>query len=39
MPEPKFGSGLPFLPSVGFMPAVPSSIYGTVQSMVFSLPN
>jgi outer membrane protein TolC len=38
MPEVMFGSGLPFVPSVGFTGGVPSILNSTVQSLVFSLP-
>jgi outer membrane protein TolC len=33
-----FGSGLPFVPSVGFTGGVPSILDGTAQMLVFSLP-
>jgi outer membrane protein TolC len=38
IPSLMLGSGLPAVPSVGFMGGVPSILNGTVQSMVFSLP-
>lgn len=38
IPSVDIGSGLPALPSVGFTGGVPSIINGSVQSMVFSLP-
>jgi len=38
IPSLTLGSGLPAVPSVGFMGGVPSILNGTVQSMVFSLP-
>lgn len=38
MPSLTLGSGLPAVPSVGFTGGVPSILNGTVQSMVFSLP-
>jgi outer membrane protein TolC len=38
IPSMMLGSGLPAVPSVGFMGGVPSILNGTVQSMVFSLP-
>ncbi len=38
MPSLMFGSGLPAVPSIGFTGGVPSILNGTVQSMVFSLP-
>jgi len=38
VPSVELGSGLPAMPSVGFTGGVPSLLSGTVQSMVFSLP-
>jgi outer membrane protein TolC len=38
LPSFNFGSGLPAFPSVGFTGGVPSTLNGTVQSLVFSLP-
>ena len=38
VPSLTFGSGLPAFPTIGFMPGVPSTFSGTVQSMAFSLP-
>jgi outer membrane protein TolC len=38
IPSLTLGSGLPAVPSVGFMGGVPSILNSTVQSMVFSLP-
>jgi outer membrane protein TolC len=38
MPSLMFGSGLPAVPSIGFTGGVPSILNGTVQSMVFSIP-
>jgi outer membrane protein TolC len=38
VPNLNFGSGLPAFPAVGFTGGVPSILNGTVQSMVFSLP-
>ena len=38
IPSLNFGSGLPFVPSVGFMGGTPSIFTGTVQSLVFSMP-
>jgi outer membrane protein TolC len=38
IPSLMLGSGLPAVPSVGFMGGVPSILNGTVQSMVFNLP-
>ena len=38
IPSLTFGSGLPAVPSVGFTGGVPSIMNGTVQSMVFSIP-
>jgi outer membrane protein TolC len=38
IPSLMLGSGLPAVPSVGFMGGVPSILNGSVQSMVFSLP-
>ena len=38
IPSLMLGSGLPAMPSVGFTGGVPSILNGTVQSMVFSLP-
>src|ERR1035437_6416134 len=38
MPSLMFGSGLPAVPSIGFTGGVPSILNGTVQSMVFRLP-
>jgi outer membrane protein TolC len=37
-PSLNFGSGLPAFPAVGFTGGVPSILNGTVQSLVFSLP-
>jgi outer membrane protein TolC len=36
-PSLTFGSGLPAFHTIGFMPGVPSTFSGTVQSMAFSL--
>jgi outer membrane protein TolC len=38
VPSLNFGSGLPAFPAVGFTGGVPSILNGTVQSLVFSLP-
>lgn len=38
LPNFNFGSGLPAFPSVGFTGGVPSILNGTVQALVFSLP-
>jgi outer membrane protein TolC len=38
LPNFNFGSGLPAFPSVGFTGGVPSILSGTVQSLVFSVP-
>jgi outer membrane protein TolC len=38
LPNFNFGSGLPAFPSVGFTGGVPSILNGTVQSLVFSVP-
>jgi outer membrane protein TolC len=38
IPSLMLGSGLPAVPTVGFTGGVPSILNGTVQSMVFSLP-
>jgi outer membrane protein TolC len=38
VPVVMFGSGLPFVPSVGFTGGVPSILNATVQSLVFSIP-
>ena len=38
IPSMEMGSGLPAVPSVGFTGGVPSILDGTVQSLVFSLP-
>jgi outer membrane protein TolC len=38
IPSLMLGSGLPAVPAVGFTGGVPSILNGTVQSMVFSLP-
>jgi outer membrane protein TolC len=38
IPSLMLGSGLPAVPSVGFMGGVPSILNGTVQSLVFSIP-
>jgi len=38
MPSAMLGSGLPAFPSVGFTGGVPSILTGTVQSLVFDLP-
>jgi outer membrane protein TolC len=38
MPNIEFGFGLPVFPDVGFTGGVPSIFSGTVQSLVFSLP-
>jgi len=38
LPNFNFGSGLPALPSVGFTGGVPSILNGTVQALVFSIP-
>jgi len=38
LPSLAFGSGLPAFPSVGFTGGVPSILSGSVQSLVFSLP-
>jgi outer membrane protein TolC len=38
IPSLMLGSGLPAVPTVGFMGGVPSILNGTVQSMVFSFP-
>jgi outer membrane protein TolC len=37
VPSLTFGSGLPAFHTIGFMPGVPSTFSGTVQSMAFSL--
>jgi outer membrane protein TolC len=38
VPSLIFGSGLPAFHTIGFMPGVPATFSGTVQSMAFSLP-
>jgi outer membrane protein TolC len=38
MPSAMLGSGLPAFPSVGFTGGVPSILTGTIQSLVFDLP-
>jgi outer membrane protein TolC len=38
LPNFNFGSGLPAFPSVGFTGGVPSILNGTVQALVFSVP-
>jgi outer membrane protein TolC len=38
VPSLTFGSGLPAFRTIGFMPGVPSTFSGTVQSLAFSLP-
>jgi len=38
VPSLNFASGLPFLPSVGFMGGTPNIFTGSLQSMVFSMP-
>jgi outer membrane protein TolC len=38
LPNFNFGSGLPAFPSVGFTGGVPSILNGTVQALVFSIP-
>lgn len=38
LPSMNFGSGLPALPSVGFTGGIPSILSGTVQELVFSIP-